>query len=474
MVEENIFKGLEVFLDDEFIRFLKVFVDNEVVKPIDLISMLKCGRGKAYNYINKFLRMHLVHKVGRGRYMISKKGKKLFSLLTEYSLADKSVFDVDGSIDLDMYVEPLKRFLGPYVNPNLINEVLDDLGLNGPFYREDLILLIAHYLVKNQLQTAFREVSRRTLFIESFDRGYLYLALKRKVLEHSINPSILHLFSESILSLDELRVPSLKPFNVFCKNLSPYPEIINVVYYSGSSLLKNISMYSDITLNITYRDYLDSGYSLVRSNRGNIRRYIIHGDVKDLVKDDLLLNMIINDSRNGVDTYIFMSGGLRRVIDHEGFSVAIEAVGGKCIYNVSKLFIDISRLSKWILEKLGSRIFIRSIGNYVGELRRLFGLGDSAHVSLFIVLRHLVDKYMMDVVELIKDISEELSGNNVSVYPYLYTDLPEVGKYIDLFNDRFLDISYPYRELEPVDVHDLRFLLTRFGGLRGSFVRVIG
>jgi len=453
-----------LFLDSgsgECFNILKFIAPSQAVSPSDIMSSLGISKGKVYSCLNKLLRNGLVYKVGRGKYAATHLGKAILNMMVINTLAGKYVLDNGGKLGVDEYMDMLRKFIGPSIVDRYLPELIEFISKAGAINQESIVLVLAHLMLRDGVGDAVNELAGRTLYIRDFNRRSIVKDLRRKLVEHGFHDRVKPLIIESVVRLEELDSYSLTPIEVFGRGLTPHLDIKNVVHYSDSSSLDNHNMYNEIVLNVDSGDYIESVYQIIRRAKGRIGKYILHNVSSDTVGDELFLNMVLNDTNRGVEVYVY-KGVEAVVVDDSGLPLPLDKLRG-IIYNVSFMKIDYGVLDEWHIDLLQSRIFIRSLANYVELLKRFYELSAASKCVVYIGLENIGENIDLAwFVDMVKVFRESLAASDILVYPYIDVDFLGGGAgYFDMLSKELGPVGFPPREYRPIDIFDLRYGLGR-------------
>lgn len=454
-------------------NILRFIAPTQGVSPSDIMSSLGVSKGKVYSCLNKLLRNGLVYKVGRGKYAATHLGKAILNMMVINTLAGKYVLDNRGKLDVSEYIDVLKKYVGPSIVDRYLPELIEIIAKAGAINQESIILVLAHLMLRDGVVDVVNELASRTLYIKDFNRRNIVKDLRRKLVEHGFHDRVKPLLVESVIRLEEMDNYTITPIEVFGRGLTPHPDMKNIVYYSDSASLDNHSMYNEIVLNVDSRDYIDSVYQVIRRSKGRIGKYILHKVSGDTISDELFLNMMLNDSSRGMGVYVY-KGTEEIVVDDSGLPLPLEKLKG-IVYNVSFMKIDYGLLDEWHIDLLQSRIFIRSLVNYVEILKRFYELSTTSQCVVYIGLENMGENIDLTwFIDMVKVYREGLATSDIMVYPYLDVDFLGWGaEYLGVLSRELGPVGFPPKEYRPIDIFDLRYGLGKLLNSEFGMYRII-
>lgn len=476
MIKEG-YRALDTLFFDsrngECFSILRFIIPSQGVSPSDIMSGLGVSRGKLYSCLNKLLRNGLVYKVGRGKYAATHLGKALLNMMIINTLAGKYVLDNRGKMNISEYIDTLKKYIGPSTVDKYLPELIEYIVKMGAINQESILLTLAHLMLRDGAGDMVNELASRTLYIKDFNRRSIVKDMRRKLVEHGFHDRVKPLLVESVVRLEEMDSYILTPIEVFGRGLTPHPDMKNVVHYDDHTSLDNHSMYNEIVLNVDSGDYIESVYQVVRRSKGKIGKYILHNLSSDIIGDELFLNMVLNDSNKGVGVYVY-KGDEGVIVDDSGLPLPIEELKG-IVYNVSILKIDCGMLDEWRMDLLQSRIFIRSLANYVELLKRFYELSASSKCVVYIGLENIGEnKKVTWFIDMVKMFREDLLLPDILIYPYIDVDfLGEGAEYLKILSRELGPVGFPPKEYRPIDIFDLRYGLGKLINSEFAMYKII-
>lgn len=451
--------SIDMLFSGGCIDVLRLFIESGTLSPSQIVSITGMSRGKIYVCLNKLLGNGLVRKVGKGRYEITRDGRRLLNLLATHALGAKYVLDVAGGLSIDDYLDILRKYLGGSSIDKYLPVISEELQVTSAFSQEDIILKLFYFMYRDGLETVSEEFSKRLLFIKDFSRDVLVRDVHRKLVEYSFHTRILGLIIEGTLTFRELNKSTPKPYNVYGGVSSNDLDLKHVIYFTRESPT-NLGHYHDIVLNVDWYSYGNSAYSIIRRHAGKMK-YVLHDIPDDAVEDELTLNMVMNDSGKGVGVYIYKSLYNGVLVDEDGFGMPLDQLDGPT-YNLSILVVDAGKTGGMAIDILSSKIFTRSMATYIDCLKRFYRVGEDSGVVVHIALKGLEND--VDIgwyIDWLESLRDEMIEKNVFIYPYLYGDFMKIGGLLNNVYNSLGYVGYPSKKYRPLDVFDLKYLLRK-------------
>jgi predicted transcriptional regulator len=340
-------------------KVLTTLSRNDVLSPSQISNQTNIHRRSVDYCLNNLVEAGLVIKLERGAYKISGKGRRMVELFTQV-LAESEVYvwDDDGFHLLDY--EYIGGVLRPFLSDEYIGkyhfELNEQLKTYGVVSKEFMITMLCSLLVRDGFTDICKELSSTLVYMGGKESKPYFsrVSLYRKVLESISPPSILSLFRNRVFQIDH---PSTieKLHLLYSFDPEEYPQIDSEVFkidvlesifsedvfeiYSG---IERFTKMESMTINSTINESLSIYNDIIRELKEhgvNITLVLHVGDDKSFFEDPLILNMLLNNLKMGIEILLVKEKYYRdRLVSREGFSVSNKGVPTIYVPTISYIY----------------------------------------------------------------------------------------------------------------------------------------
>lgn len=460
---------------------------KEGPSPPSLISgHVNMGKRKVLYCLEKLREAGLVNKVDRGVYKLSPKGYAIYNNILSLFIesGDIYIWDDNGFVKMDFPV--VESILGKYLPSGSIskyyNELKNLISSKSVVSKEYLILLLSHLLIRDGYIELSRLLSRQLISIDPNILTPSKESTYRKVLENILVGHAPILFKDNIFTIDTpeylTKCYALFSTSPEMDSLNLKPQINEYAYLHSDSpgfmeYLALLPREIHISINIDYENYSPDVNDMYRRffESRNALSVLIHvGDLK-ILSDDLLLRMLFNNAKMGIDV-LFVNASINpnRLYSSRGYSASV--LEGDSILQVliAILNIDVERLFNQGVKETFFRDGLNSLSKYVRWKSSVVGIDRERPFSILVFdgLSKLVEESSEKVLGIISDVDQVVSERRLGYISYGVSE-PLDNKKINLLLNGYT----PPIKTVVIDVDDLKLTLAKFIKSGYQLLRII-
>ena len=460
---------------------------KEGPSPPSLISgHVNMGKRKVLYCLEKLREAGLVNKVDRGVYKLSPKGYAVYNNILSLFIETGEIYIWDDDAFMKMDLPIIESILGNFLPSSSIskyyNELKSLIASKGVVSKEYLIILLSHLLIRDGYIELSRLLSRQLVSIDISTLTPSNKSIYRKVLENILIGHAPTLYKDNIFVIDtpeyltkchalfltspEIRSLNLKPqFNEYVYLHSDSPSFIEYLSLvpNGVHISINIDYeYYSPDVNDMYRRFSESrdGFSIV-----------IHVDDLKILSDDLLLRMLFNNAKMGIDIlFVNASINTNRMYSSRGYSASVLERDGAPQFLIAILNVDLERLFNQGVKETLLRDGLNSLSKYVRWKSSVLGLDRDRLFSILVFdgLSKLIEESGEKVLGIISEVDRVVSERRLGYVSYGVSE-PLDNKKINLLLNGYT----PPIKTVVIDVDDLKLTLAKFIKSGYQLLRII-
>lgn len=462
------------------------FLAKEGPSPPSLISgHVDMGKRKVLYCLEKLREAGLVNKVDRGVYKLSPKGYAIYNNILSLFIesGDIYIWEDDDFVEIDFHI--VESILGNYLPSSSIskyyNELKSLIASRSVVSREYLILLLSHLLIRDGYIELSRLLSKQLISIDTSTLTPTDKSIYRKALENIFVGHASMLYKDNIFTIDSpeylTKCYALFLMSPDLSTLSLKPQFNEYVYLhsDSSSFTEYLSLVPrgiHISINIEYEHYSPDVNDIYRrlSESRDALSLIIHVDDLKILSNELLLRMLYNNAKMGIDV-LFVNASINpnRLYSSSGYSAsALEEDDLQVL--ITTLNIDAESLFIQGVKETFLRDGLNSLSKYVRWKSRVLGLERERLFSILIFngLGKLIEESSEKLIEMISDVDRVVSERRLGYISYGVSE-PLDNKTIN----SLLNGYTPPIKTVVIDVDDLKLTLAKFIKSGYQLLRII-